>query len=142
MEDLNQLKQLVFLDRKIRRYERTLLRKHTQNAGLTPNQLLVLDTLLDFPSSSAHDLAQILQLNKSTVSTLTQQLLVQKLIIKQLDPGNNSRFQLSVTDKGRHASAGVYEAYLVDLQQKLGFEAIPLAPLLHILQQIADQITD
>ncbi|MBZ2201580.1 MAG: MarR family transcriptional regulator [Lentilactobacillus hilgardii] len=134
--DRQLLKQIIILNRGIRRTERRIIRKHARQNGLSPNQLLLIDTLEDFPNNSVMGLAEILELNKSTISTLVSQLLEQRLISKQLDPQNKSRFILNDTSKGKHVAAGIYDNYLDELIQTFRLDQLDLAGIKHVLEKM------
>lgn len=119
MTDLAQLKEITRMNRQLRRAERSLLRHFAAQHGLTPNQLLVLDTVTDDPGLSLSQLANLIQLNKSTVSTVLDGLLQRGLVAAQPDPANASRYQITITAAGQQVTEGIYAAYLRALSDQL-----------------------
>lgn len=134
--DKQLLKQIIILNRGIRRTERRIIRKHARQSGLSPNQLLLIDTLEDFPNNSVMGLSETLDLNKSTISTLVSQLLEQQLISKQLDPQSKSRFILNDTSKGKHVASGIYDDYLDELIQTFRLDKFDLAGIKKVLERM------
>lgn len=134
------LKEIIFLNRGIRRTERRLLRKYARKHGLAPNELLLIDTLVDFPDNSVIGLAEILELNKSTVSTIIKGLIAKQLVSRQVDPANQSRFKLNATVKGRNLSEGIYNAYLDELNTVFSLDQLDLGKIKDVLTRVHSHI--
>lgn len=134
------LKQMIFLNRGIRGTERRLLRKYARQHGLAPNELLLIDTLADFPNNSIMGLADILELNKSTVSTIAKQLINKHLVSQEIDPANHSRFRLNVTSRGRQLAEGIYDAYLTELNTVFSLDQLDLNRIKDVLTIIHKRI--
>lgn len=139
LADIVKLKEITRLTRKLRRFERAMLRDHARQHGLTPNELLVMDTLTDYPIISLSHLAGILQLNKSTVSTVVDSLIERRLINKQTDPDNLSRYQLMLTATGEQLTTGIYETYLAALSVRLQLTPQTIDEALLLLRTVSQQ---
>lgn len=117
-----------------------MLRKYARQHGLAPNELLLIDTLVDFPNNSIMGLADILELNKSTVSTIAKQLINKHFVSQEVDPANHSRFQLNATAKGRQLAEGIYDAYLTELNTVFSLDQLDLNRIKDVLTIIHKRI--
>ena len=95
---------------------------------------------MDFPDNSVIGLAEILELNKSTVSTIIKGLIAKQLVSRQVDPANQSRFKLNATVKGRNLSEGIYNAYLDELNTVFSLDQLDLGKIKDVLTRVHSHI--
>jgi DNA-binding MarR family transcriptional regulator len=98
-------KQILFLEfiqmvEKIRKFSEKISGKGLEAPGVTPLQVQALDYIKNNPGAPVSGLSEHLFMSPSSVSQLTDRLIVLKLIDRKSDPGDRRSVLVSLTKKG------------------------------------------
>lgn len=121
------------LERTSMQMERTL--------GVTAQQRLFVRCIGKYPGLAASQLAEMLHLDRGTVSVSLQRLTRKGLVSGRRDARDNRRVALSLTAKGKgldHPDPRTVEHAVLRLLKKLGHSKVVRAK--EVLQQLAEEL--
>lgn len=125
-----------------------LRRYGERQSGLTPlpqSELEVLRTVGDNPGCTVSEVARLLQLQPSNVSTTVRHLMARGLVVRAVNPDDRRSAQLHLSETAKRHKQMITEAWVTALQRQLAVMTdhevdvlVEAAPLLRRLTAIAD----
>jgi DNA-binding MarR family transcriptional regulator len=125
-----------------------LRRYGERQSGLTPlpqSELEVLRTIGDNPGCTVSEVARLLQLQPSNVSTTVRHLMDRGLVVRAVNPDDRRSAQLHLSETAKRHKQMITDAWVTALQQQLVTMTdhevsvlVEAAPLLRRLTAIAD----
>jgi MarR family transcriptional regulator, organic hydroperoxide resistance regulator len=110
--------------------------------GLTGPQRLALRMIGSFPGLSLSELADLLHVDRGTLTGILERLVTRGFVLRRLDPTDARRSMLRLTDKGRRlnqATAGTIES---KVQRALAsVSATKVAASKSVLEALAAELT-
>jgi MarR family transcriptional regulator, organic hydroperoxide resistance regulator len=92
---------------------RSLSKRMHANLGLTGPQRLALRMIGTFPGLSLSELAELLHVDRGTLTGILERLVTRGFVLRRLDPTDGRRSMLRLSDKGRRlnkATSGTIES--------------------------------
>lgn len=125
-----------------------LRRYGERQSGLTPlppSELEVLRTIGDNPGCTVSEVARLLQLQASNVSTTVRHLMARDLVVRVVNPDDRRSAQLHLSETAKQHKQMITEAWVTALERQLAVLTdhevdvlVEAAPLLRRLTAIAD----
>ena len=122
--------------------ERMSLRME-RSLGVTAQQRLFIRCLGKYPGMTATQLAEVLHLDRGTVSVALRRLMVKGLITKRPDPKDSRRVSLGLTGRGRKLDVVqkvTVEHSVEQLINKAG--STEVARVKRVLRQLAEELLE
>lgn len=125
-----------------------LRRYGERQSGLTPlpqSELEVLRTIGDNPGCTVSEVARLLQLQPSNVSTTVRHLMTRDLVVREVNPEDRRSARLHLSETAERHKQMITQAWVTALERELGTMTdhevgvlVEAAPLLRRLTAIAD----
>lgn len=126
-----------------------LRRYGERQSGLTPlpqSELEVLRTVGDNPGCTVSDVARLLSLQPSNVSTTVRHLMARDLLVREVNPVDRRSVQLNLSPTAMRHSRMINDAWATALQRQLAAMTehevavlVEAAPLLRRLAAMVDE---
>ena len=94
---------LIYFYNLIKSYESTF-GKNSKSLGMNTNEILILLEIYKNEGLNQIDIAKVYLITEANISQITKKLMGKELIEKRIDPENNSKNLLFLTEKGRERS--------------------------------------
>ena len=94
---------LIYFYNLIKSYESTF-GKNSKSLGMNTNEILILLEIYKNEGLNQIDIAKVYLITEANISQITKKLMGKELIEKRIDPENNSKNLLFLTEKGRELS--------------------------------------
>lgn len=125
-----------------------LRRYGERQSGLTPlpqSELEVLRTIGDNPGCTVSEVARLLSLQPSNVSTTVRHLIARDLVVRVVNPDDRRSAQLHLSETAKRHKQMITDAWVTALERQLETMTdhevdvlVEAAPLLRRLTEIAD----